>query len=173
MNDVLFSHKSDDWSTPKFLYWWYVDRCMYFDPCPLHCDHDALQDDWTEHKNIFINPPFSNIGAFVDKAIKTYSALRGKCSITFLLPVRTDTKWFSRLMDFGCDLEFVDHRLKFGGVSSNAPFPVMLVHLNWFCSSFEERHRAHADMTSLHFEEEAFNEFMHVDLLKGIDDEEA
>ena len=160
VNKVLFSHKSDDWATPKFLYWSYVVRCGYFDPCPLNCDHDSLLEDWSAHKNIFINPPYSNISAFVDKAIETYMARRGDCHIVFLLPVRTDSRWFRRCMDFGCDIQFIDFRLKFGDAKYSASFPFMLLSLDTICSSMEGRHTCRADITDLSFTKELYEDFL-------------
>lgn len=135
----VFLHKSDDWSTPKFIYDKFVIDCGYYDPCPLNRERDCLlSDDWHEIKNIFINPPYSNIEAFVDKAIREFNYSSNQ-DIVFLLPVRTDTRWFQKLSSFGCDIRFFRGRLKFGDSKGSAPFPSMLVRLNPFCSIFEDR----------------------------------
>lgn len=102
MNKVLFSHNSDHWATPEDLYWYYCLKWGYFDPCPLHADFDGLSIEWPEM--VFVNPPYSNILPFVEKAISSWRSWRTK--IVMLLPVRTDTKWFKRLCDFGCDIQF-------------------------------------------------------------------
>ena len=65
-----FSHKSDDWSTPDFIYWLYIEKYGYFDPCPLKADFDGLSLDWSAYQSVFINPPYSNILAFVQKTIE-------------------------------------------------------------------------------------------------------
>lgn len=136
----VFLHKSDDWATPKFIYDKFVNECGYYDPCPLHSDRDCLLvDNWNGIKNIFINPPYSNIEAFVDKAIREFNFSLNQ-DIVFLLPVRTDTRWFKKLSNFGCDIRFFRGRLKFGDSKGSAPFPSMLVRLDPFRSSFSDRH---------------------------------
>lgn len=46
----------------------------------------------------------------------------------YLLPARTDTRWFHDLcMPFASEIRFIRGRLKFGGAKYNAPFPSMLV----------------------------------------------
>lgn len=129
MNKVLFSHKSDDWATPDWLYWWFVHERKYYDPCPLHADFDGLLIEWPKDRNVFINPPFSNIMPFVDKGIRYYCKGLGSY-VCFLLPVRTDSKWFKRLYEFGCRVTFFPYRLHFSESKGNAPFPCMLVHLD-------------------------------------------
>lgn len=120
-----FSHKSDDWSTPLDIYRWFMSHC-YYDPCPLNADFDGLAVDWKEC--VFCNPPYSDILSFVEKAIRELDAHH--CYyVVFLLPVRTDTKWFKLLCDFGCEIDFIRGRLKFGGSKAGAPFPFMFVRL--------------------------------------------
>lgn len=130
-----FSHKSDHWATPKFLYDTYVTKAGYFDPCPLHCESfDGLSIPWKE-KN-FVNPPYSQIEKWVDKAIEEVHL--GK-KIVLLVPVRTDTKWFAKLCRSGVTLHFLTGRLKFGDSKASAPFPSMLVYLaplNFMCNTF-------------------------------------
>lgn len=64
-SDVVFSHKSDDWSTPVGFYRLRM-KCGFFDPCPLRADFDGLDLDWSDHEFLFCNPPYSQIPAFVD-----------------------------------------------------------------------------------------------------------
>lgn len=123
-----FSHKSDHWTTPKVLYDLYVKENGHFDPCPLHCvSFDGLSIPWKE-KN-FVNPPYSQIDKWVDKAIQE-SKLHKK--VVLLLPVRTDTKWFEKLSKYGITVHFFTGRLKFGDSKNSAPFPLMLVFLTPF-----------------------------------------
>lgn len=116
MNNILFSKKSDNWATPKVIY----DRHMnegYFDPCPLNSNFDGLKIDW-EDKN-FVNPPYSKIKDFCNKAIEEHK--KGK-KVTLLIPARTDTKYFRKLVDYGCEILFITGRLHFNN-SNSAPFP--------------------------------------------------
>lgn len=126
-----FSHKSDHWATPDFIYGFYVDRCGFFDPCPLHSDFDGLVIEWP--KNVFVNPPYSDVLSWVRKALGEYCRLLrlwDEPSIVLLLPCRTDTEWFRLLAEFGCEILFIRGRLKFGGSKLGAPFPSMIVRLN-------------------------------------------
>lgn len=54
--------------------------------------YDALEQDWGgEGSVVFLNPPYSVVGAFVKKARE--EADKGAV-IVMLLPVRSDTKWW-------------------------------------------------------------------------------
>ena len=143
----VFSHKSDDWYTPDFIYKRYVVDCGYFDPCPLKADFDGLALHWP--RNVFCNPPYSNIKAFILKGIEFWNEYQG--SVVFLLPVRTDTEWFKIVSDFGCDIRFIRGRLKFGGSKSGAPFPSMLLSINGFCSCMDGRHTNKFYVTDLKY----------------------
>nr|DAP06890.1 MAG TPA: DNA N-6-adenine-methyltransferase [Caudoviricetes sp.] len=44
-----------------------------------------------------------------------------------LIPARTDTKYFHDYILHRAEVRFVRGRLKFGGASTGAPFPSMLV----------------------------------------------
>ncbi len=129
---VLTSKKSDHWSTPAKLYNWYIER-GYIDPCPLHCKIDALtKKDWPIRAKYFVNPPYSNINSFVELAIQlieVYEAIR----IILLVPARTDTKWFHKIINSKyCDsLEFIRGRLKFGNSNNSAPFPTILITMSY------------------------------------------
>ena len=116
---------SDHWSTPQDMYKQYIDILGYYDPCPLFSD----DTDITQYASIkqFINPPYSNIKAWVDYAIGCH--IRYQEDIVLLVPSRTDTKWFHDLLDYGVDLEFIKGRLKFGNQKGSAPFPSVLIHL--------------------------------------------
>lgn len=130
MNKVLLSKNSDNWATPKYIYDHYIDS-GFFDPCPLNSNFDGLKIDWKD-KN-FINPPYSNIKNWVNKAIEEHK--KGKECI-FLIPARTDTKYFRKLVDYGVDIFFITGRLHFNE-SNSAPFPSCFIKLNGnktFCS---------------------------------------
>ena len=122
MDKVLFSRNSDNWATPKVMYDFYI-RNNYFDPCPLNSNFDGLNIEWKE-KN-FVNPPYSKIKQFVDKSIEEHK--KGK-EVILLIPARTDTKYFRKLVDYGCDIVFITGRLHFNE-SNSAPFPSCLVYL--------------------------------------------
>lgn len=84
---------------------------------------DGLDIEWKE-KN-FVNPPYSEIKQFVDKSIEEHK--KGK-AVVLLIPARTDTKYFRKLVEYGCDIIFITGRLHFNE-SNSAPFPSCLVYL--------------------------------------------
>lgn len=121
MNKILFSKKSDNWATPKIFNYWAT-----FDPCPLKPNFDGLSIKW--HGKILLNPPYSSIRIWIEKAIKEIPNV--KC-LTLLLPARTDTKWFHELIYNKYAITFIPGRLKFGDCKNSAPFPSMLVYLKY------------------------------------------
>lgn len=71
---------------------------------------------------MFCNPPYDRgIAQFLERAPEAEIAV-------FLLPARTDTKWFHNLiLPFAKEIRFVKGRLKFGEAKNSAPFPSMIV----------------------------------------------
>lgn len=128
----MFSSKSDEWRTPKNIY----DLILslgYNDVCPFRADCvdfvDGLKTKW--HGKVFCNPPYSCISDWIDKGID--SILKGDCEeVLFLVPARTDTKWFAKILGYSPILLFVQGRLRFNDVGS-APFPSIFIRI-YFCS---------------------------------------
>lgn len=119
---VMFSKKTDHWQTPKYIY----DQFMkegYYDPCPLNADFDGLKINWIG--KLFINPPYSDIISWVNKAISERNNFH---EIIFLVPARTDTKWFHKLINTfpSYQITFIKGRLKFSEKGS-APFPSIFI----------------------------------------------
>lgn len=129
--DVMFSSKTDLWTTPQELFDKY-DAIYHFetDVCALSenakCKRfftpgmDGLKQEWTGV--CWCNPPYGRqIGKWVEKAAKSFA------TVVVLLPARTDTKWFHDwCLPYG-KIEFLRGRLKFGGCDNSAPFPSMIV----------------------------------------------
>lgn len=117
---------SDNWSTPNEIYNYYKSL-GYYDPCPLYAnDFDFKIID----KNIFLNPPYSEISKWIDWIIENHYQTGKKASI--LIPARTDTKYFHKLLNAAnVDIEFIKGRLKFGDSKQSAPFPSIIVHINY------------------------------------------
>ena len=115
---------SDHYSTPEHIYNYYMGL-NYYDPCPLqHNDFDFRIIDLP----VFLNPPYSNITKWIDWIIENYKQTGKKATI--LIPSRTDTKYFHKLLNnVPCDIEFIKGRLKFGGLKKSAPFPSILIHI--------------------------------------------
>jgi len=123
VDKALFSSNTDDWSTPKDLYDKLNDEFNFtFDPCPLHSEVDGLKIDWGT--SVFVNPPYSNIKGFLIKAHEELD--KESKTIVFLVPSRTDTKWFHEYVYGKAELRFIKGRLKFGNAKNSAPFPSML-----------------------------------------------
>jgi len=129
--DLMFSSKTDMWSTPQelfdkynALYHFDIDVCavpenakckQYYTP-----EIDGLKQEWKDV--CWCNPPYGRqIGLWVEKAAKS------KSTVVMLLPARTDTKWFhDYCLKYG-KIEFLKGRVKFGGCKNSAPFPSMIV----------------------------------------------
>lgn len=175
VRDPLAVHKSskkDTWETPQ----WILDRLgpIALDPCTnfsnptganricvspeeweagLDCELlesafcDGLNWDWNEMVGygfgsglIYVNPPYGRgIIKWLERGLDCEN-------IAYLLPARTDTKWFheyNKHFDVGL---FLKGRLVFkGAVGKNgkpqpAPFPSMLLYRgdrDWFTKAFE------------------------------------
>jgi hypothetical protein len=115
--------KTDDWATPKSLYE-YLDRHYHFDfdPCPLQSTFDGLSIEWGDRN--FVNPPYSKNVEFLKKGYQQY--LKEKLSV-FLIPSRTDTRYFHDYCMKGQEICFIKGRLHFGNEKFPAPFSSMLV----------------------------------------------
>lgn len=125
LDRVLFSSASDRWATPRELYRSLdAEFGFNFDPCPLDAETDGrspLFSEWS-HKRVFCNPPYGpEIGKFLDRATEADLAV-------FLLPARTDTRWFhEEVLPKAREVRFIRGRLKFGDSANSAPFPSMIV----------------------------------------------
>lgn len=136
MNEVHFSHKTDEWATPQNLFNNLAEEFGGFDldvaatadntKCMKFCDieHSGLDADWAA-KN-WCNPPYSDIKRWVAKARR--EQIRGNMTV-MLIPARTDTAFFhdSIYGQPNVEIRFIRGRLKFGDAKNSAPFPSMIV----------------------------------------------
>lgn len=133
--EVMFSSKTDEWSTPQDLFD-KLNEEFHFDldvcasetnhKCALYYDRkqDGLKMPWKEHV-VWCNPPYGReIGKWVHAAILEH--ITNGTTIVMLLPARTDTKWFHDDILGWAEIRFLRGRLKFGGSKNSAPFPSML-----------------------------------------------
>jgi len=137
VQNVLFSHKSDEWETPQGFFDELNGRYHFdLDVCSTKENRKCLryftkQDDGLSRKwggRVWCNPPYSDITSWVRKAHEEVSS--GRCEVVVMLvPARTDTRWFHDWCynKRGVEIKFVKGRLKFGGAKHNAPFPSMVV----------------------------------------------
>lgn len=135
---VAGSSSSDSWQTPENV----LDLVrsvepIGLDPCtspdnPVGADkfytesEDGLSQSspwWTGRGLIFVNPPYSNVGRWMEKASSGWLS-----TVICLVPARTDTKWFHEFVWAQTALVcFWKGRLKFKGAPSCAPFPSAIV----------------------------------------------
>lgn len=124
-SEIMFSKKSDQWSTPSRLYDQYLLMGAY-DPCPIEPSFNGLEVDWQPFT--YVNPPYSEIRKWLEKALLEIE--RGHCHLAiFLVPARVDTKWFHELVYGKHAYKLLDKRLKFGDSKQPAPFPSMIIYL--------------------------------------------
>lgn len=134
-NSVLFSRKSDEWSTPQDVFD-ALDREFQFtlDPCATDKNHkcgmyytkeqNGLEQDWEGH-SVFCNPPYSKIAEWTEKCFR--EGCKDFTTVVMLVPSRTDTRYFHDFIYHRAEIRFVKGRLRFGKATANAPFPSMLV----------------------------------------------
>tara|TARA_Y100000310_G_C20598894_1_gene771963 strand:+ start:179 stop:580 length:402 start_codon:yes stop_codon:yes gene_type:complete len=123
-NRGLFSSASGNWETPVELYE-ELDREFHFDfdPCPNNPTFDGLNISWG--KSNYVNPPYGrDVGKWIAKGIA--EACLGK-RVVFLLPSRTDTKWWHEFIMKADEIRFIKGRLKFSNHKNSAPFPSVVV----------------------------------------------
>lgn len=121
----LFSSASDCWRTPRAVYD-ALDAEFRFtlDPCPLDESEiagaglwgkDGLLRSWRGER-VFVNPPYS--------AIYDWTARRWDADVAvFLVPSRTDTRWWHEHALEATEIRFIRGRLRFGDATNSAPFP--------------------------------------------------
>lgn len=125
LNPVVFSRKSNHWSTPPDFYAGLDKEFGFtFDPCPLMSDVDGVKVPWSGR--VFCNPPYSAIGRFLEKGLWHLS--QRDCELlVYLIPARTDTAWFHDYCNAKAEIRFIRGRLRFGDGKGTVPFPSMLV----------------------------------------------
>lgn len=124
---VMFSKKTDDWKTPTPLYNILMKK-GYIDPCPYQATEDGLKKNYY-FENLFINPPFSKMKDWVNWGIRQYFI--NHCEVLFLIPARTDTKYFHELISWSPEICFIKGRLHYNDSEKNAPFPSLLIKLGY------------------------------------------
>jgi hypothetical protein len=118
---ALFSSATDRWATPDDLYEALDDEFGFtLDPCRLDSDHNGLTRSWAGQR-VYCNPPYGpGIGAWLGKAQEADLAV-------YLIPARTDTRWWHEHAPRASEIRFLRGRLKFGGSTNSAPFPSVLL----------------------------------------------
>lgn len=121
----LFSFATTQWATPADVLAGLAAEFGPFtlDPCPLAEAPavDGLALDWAGHA-VYCNPPYGRgVGAWLAKG-------RTEADVAvFLLPARTDTRWWHEHAPHAAEIRFLKGRLKFGGATAGAPFPSVVL----------------------------------------------
>jgi site-specific DNA-methyltransferase (adenine-specific) len=116
---------TDRWKTPPEVYERLDEEFLFdFDPCPLDGEKDGLATlfvSWVGRR-VFCNPPYGpGIKKWLERGLEAEVAV-------FLLPARTDTRWFHEVvLPKAREIRFIRGRLKFGMAKNSAPFPSMVV----------------------------------------------
>ncbi len=121
---VLFSAQRTSWRTPAGV----VDALRrefgeLFDVSWDHDGHfDAFTDSWPE--KVYANPPYGpQVFVWLSRCLEESPELA-----IFLLPARTDTRWFHELvLPNAKEVRFIKGRLRFDDQKGDAPFPSMVV----------------------------------------------
>lgn len=71
-------------------------------------------------ERVFCNPPWSNIAPFLEHATKAACAV-------FLVPARTNARWFHRALELGAEPVFFSGRPRFQGGKHTSPVDCMLL----------------------------------------------
>lgn len=133
MRAATLSRKSDEWSTPQWLFD-ALDAEFNFtlDPCstdgnnkvPRHFTRmeDGLLQDWSRD-TVFVNPPYSKVADWIRKS---YGASLDGATVVCLVASRTDTRWWHEFV-MKAEVRFIRGRLRFGGAKHSAPFPSAVV----------------------------------------------
>ena len=124
MTNVHFMSLRSDWETPKDFYTGLNKEFNFnFDPCPSNPTFDGLNVKWGSRN--FCNPPYGRqITAWIKKGYE--ENIKGNL-VVFLVPSRTDTRWWHDFIMKADEIRFVKGRLKFGEAKNSAPFPSCVV----------------------------------------------
>jgi hypothetical protein len=145
---VHFSSQRLDWKTPKAVYQ-VLDAEFNFDFDPSPADNnfdyrrnggqellplidedklpgpvvDGLAIEWGGAN--FVNPPYG--GELPKWIAKGYEEWQKGKTVVFLVPSRTDTRWWHDFCMKANEIRFIRGRLKFDDQPNSAPFPSALV----------------------------------------------
>jgi site-specific DNA-methyltransferase (adenine-specific) len=131
--DLMFSSATDKWNTPADLvddlatvFDWDLDVCANG---PNVCQNyyteadNGLEQPWGDLN--WCNPPYgrgdSGCGPWLDAGAWAWQW--DKKTTVFLVPARTDTKWWQLNAPVASLVVFICGRLKFGDATNSAPFP--------------------------------------------------
>lgn len=136
INDGLRSSKCDTWETPRALFAeldaefnFTLDVCALPSnaKCPRYYTpaEDGLAQPWPARDVYWCNPPYGRqVARWLAKAAESAKA---GATVVCLVPARTDTRWFHRIIVPNAEVRFLEGRLYFGpGEDMRAPFPSLV-----------------------------------------------
>ena len=130
-------NENDEWGTPEnilrkaefeFRLNLFLDVCSTNDNKKFNKfftkKDDGLSFNWDY--NFFMNPPYSQITQWMDKAYTEHK--KNNVDALILVYAKTDTKWWHKYVEGIAEVHFIKGRLKFtkpdGTISKNsAPYP--------------------------------------------------
>jgi len=121
---IHFSSLRSNWKTPRNIYNILNKEFKFdFDPCPTRSKYNGLLIDWK--KSNFVNPPYGKeLPKWIKKGYEEY--LKEK-TVVFLIPSRTDTRWWHNFCMKATEIRFIQGRLHFDEYKNSAPFPSAIV----------------------------------------------
>lgn len=134
----------DCWKTPEYIIKFVANNLyLHLDVaaashnavCSLYYteQNNALNLPWLKYGNCWCNPPYSEIGKWVSKAINEHTLNQNK-EIIMLVPNSTDSVWFKAALDYGAHISyFINGRIQFvhyltGEQSNNNTKGSILIH---------------------------------------------
>ncbi|MGI9556052.1 MAG: DNA N-6-adenine-methyltransferase [Cyanophyceae cyanobacterium] len=140
---LMFSSVTDQWATPLKVYdnvishlnldpQWDLAADQSNSKCTNFIDEsqDSLKTKWPSGEVCWLNPPYGKLlKKFVDKCVTELEGSAPPSKVIWLLPARTDTKWFNSLSKHpNCSkVIFLKGRIKFGSETTDAPFPSVVI----------------------------------------------
>jgi DNA N-6-adenine-methyltransferase (Dam) len=123
-NRALFRSACHTWETPDDIYAVLNAEFLFdCDPCAPDSLWDGLAISWGNCN--YVNPPYRRTAEWIKKGYE--ESLQGKTSV-FLVPSRTDTRWFHNyVLPYASEIRFVKGRIKFKGAKNGAPFPSAII----------------------------------------------
>lgn len=140
--DGKFDSSKQDWETPIGLFM-LLDKRYGFnfdlaaDSSNAKCSNyftegdDALRQEWFGH--CWLNPPYGGTGAnklekWVRKAYM--QSIKKSCSVTLLIPARTNTNWWHDYCMKSMEILFIKGRPIFGNAKYGLPQPLAIITFN-------------------------------------------
>lgn len=119
--------RRQNWTTPRHLFEaWHAKYGFTLDGAsepgngllPRSSTADAPLP-WTGER-VFCNPPWSNIRPFIERAPEAALAV-------FLVPARTNARWFHRALSLGAAVHFFLGKPRFGDAKHTSPVDCVLL----------------------------------------------